>query len=64
MVDRLFTDEQIEYAVENAPQDTRARFRGLLVSKPDLQGKSVRWDRVTYHSKKRKMMQKCVECPI
>jgi proteasome accessory factor A len=63
MVDRLVTDEQIRSAVDNAPQDTRARFRAAIV-KLNLPGKQVGWDRVTYKSKEREMLQKCAECPI
>jgi len=47
MVDRLVTDEQIEHAVENPPQDTRARFRGLF-SKSDLKQKWISWESVSY----------------
>ena len=45
MVDRLVTDKQIEYAVNNPPEDTRAYLRGELIRKNNAS--SSDWDRVS-----------------
>ena len=45
LVDRLLTDEQIDHAVDNAPEDTRAWTRGELIKKYDIS--AADWDEVS-----------------
>ncbi len=44
-VDRLISDEQIQHAVENAPEDTRAWMRGELVRRNNVS--SADWDKIS-----------------
>jgi len=45
LVERVVTDEQIEHAVENPPEDTRAYLRGELIRRNSIQ--SADWDKIT-----------------
>src|SRR3989344_580546 len=63
MVDRLVTDKQIEYAVNNPPEDTRARFRAAAVKKDPL-NERIGWNVVTYKLDEKVMLEKCAVCPI
>jgi proteasome accessory factor A len=45
MVDRLVTDEQIDHAVENPPEDTRAYLRGELIRRNNVSNSD--WDKVS-----------------
>src|SRR3989344_5895266 len=62
LVDRMLTDEQIEHAVEHPPEDTRARFRGAIVSRDDIPEKQIGWDYLYYSDtpdeKRRKELEK------
>ncbi len=49
MVERLFTDEQVDWAVQNPPQDTRARDRGEgVATRPDLTAAS--WSSLVFEN--------------
>ncbi len=49
LVDRLVDDKQIEYAVENPPEDTRAYLRGELVRREDVS--DADWDSISFLNK-------------
>ena len=47
-LDVLFTEEEINYAVSNAPQDTRAYFRGQCVANFETEVAAASWDSVIF----------------
>jgi proteasome accessory factor A len=49
-IDRMVSDLDIAYAIENPPEDTRAWTRGKLISEKKV--KDVRWEIITLKNKK------------
>ena len=47
-LDRMFSDEQIEYAVQNPPEDSRAYFRGKCMSTFGQNVAAASWDSVIF----------------
>lgn len=45
MIDRMISDEQIEYAIENPPEDTRAYLRGELIRGNNILNSD--WDKLS-----------------
>ena len=48
-VDRIASDIDIAYAIENPPEDTRAWSRGQLISSKKVE--SIWWDKITLKDK-------------
>ncbi len=64
LVDRLVTDQEIAQAVTSPPQDTRARIRALAAVNSELRQKEIKWGSITFASKEKTMIPRCVMCPI
>jgi len=62
MVDRLVSDDQIEFFSQNPPEDTRARIRGVLAAQQKLNNQSLDWGEIRYRSSKPKILEKCERC--
>jgi len=50
LVDRILTDEQIEHAIDNAPEDTRAWTRGELIKRYNISASD--WDEISIQGKR------------
>lgn len=47
-VERILTDDEIAYAMDNAPVDTRAYFRGEAIKRYKSQVYGVNWDSISF----------------
>jgi proteasome accessory factor A len=63
-VERILTDEEIDYAVDEPPADTRAYIRGMCLKKFRHQVFSVNWDSLAFNLEEGDIKRIALEDPL